>query len=90
MSHEIYCFYLPNLATLWVELLGNKIGYSFCSPPSPHSPPPPASLPSWDIDGIAGISATILVYEVRMAEEDRILGSLMTPYLLTLCVRINH
>lgn len=87
VSHVIYyCFYLPNLTTLWVELLGNKIGYSFCSPPTS----PPASLPSWDIDGIAGISATILVHEVRMAEEDRMLGSLMISYLLTWCVRINH
>lgn len=56
----------------------------------PPPPPLPLPLPSWDIDGIAGISATILDHEVRMAEEDRILGSLMTTYLLTLCVRINH
>lgn len=58
--------------------------------PSAPRPLLPLPLPSWDIDGIAGISATILDHEVRMAEEDRILGSLMTTYLLTLCVRINH
>lgn len=87
MSHVIYYyFYLPNLATLCVELLGNKIGYSFRPSPLPL----PFPLPSWDIDGTAGISATILDHEVGMAEEDRILGPLLTTHLLTLCVRINH